>query len=106
METLSSFQQMGGEIMIRLKVEAALCWTLVAVALWHHRPDLAQPLAMLGTTLVSALVNQSNRKDRGKRPRSSALLPPVKDPPDELPLRHLQGVVGRQEGPVIVRGFA
>lgn len=57
-----------------LKVEAAIVWTLTGAALWLGRTDLAQPLAMLGTALINALLNRY-QKDRGvESPRSSSRL--------------------------------
>jgi len=49
-----------------LKVEAVVIWVLVAAALWLGRPDLAQPLAMLGTAVVNAILG--SKKDRGISP--------------------------------------
>lgn len=67
-------KQMEGVILVLLKVEAVIVWTLAGTALWLGRPDLAQPLAMLGTALINALLNRY-QKDRGvESPRSSARL--------------------------------
>jgi hypothetical protein len=48
-----------------LKVGAACCWLLAGIALHLNRPDLAQPLAMLGTALVNIL---NDKNGPGKSP--------------------------------------
>lgn len=56
--------------MVLHTVEAAVIWTLVGIALWKGRPDLAQPLAMLGTALVNALLNRKDKDREAQSPRS------------------------------------
>jgi hypothetical protein len=55
-------------------VGAGVTWLMVGVAVWCRRPDLAQPLAMLGAALVNGLLN--HKKDRGKTPGPSACCTP------------------------------
>ena len=57
-----------------LLVEAWAAWVAVGFMLFLGRPDLAQPLAMLGTTLVNAYLNR--KKDREARSSRSRFVTP------------------------------